>query len=327
MAAEVAVAARHLHRRLVLRHLSHPILLGHARLDEERLALEGDAVERERLHHRLEVVELDVAHPLRLARALVADQPDVAHAPRLREELEDLEVVGVRVDPLHEHRQVVADRLLAVALHRVGRRRHLAVPPVVAPPVVAAVVPSVVAAVAPAVVASVAPAVVVIVGRARGRRNRGASVGRARGRRTRGASGGRGRGRPAGAPRDHGCGGRRRWTTRPAAAAAAAARTKPASRPRGPRRGRPRRPCDVVRRAGVGGRNRAARCSARAPAPTPPVVRPGRLAARRIGRSDYKRGICGEEWVLCSDRSIGVGRQWLRSATSAAHPASGGRSP
>ena len=164
--AEVAVAARHLHRRLVLRHLRHPVLLGHRRLDEERLALEGDPVERERLHHRLEVVELDVPHPLRLARALVADQPDVAHAPRLREELEDLEVVGVRVDPLHEHRQVVADRLLALALHRVGRRRHLAVPPVVAPPVVAAVVPPVVAAVAPAVVASVAPAVVVLAVRA-----------------------------------------------------------------------------------------------------------------------------------------------------------------
>ena len=46
VAAEVAVAARHLDRRLVLRHLSHSILLGHARLDEERLALEGDAVER-----------------------------------------------------------------------------------------------------------------------------------------------------------------------------------------------------------------------------------------------------------------------------------------
>jgi len=166
VAAEVAVAARHLHRRLVLRHLRHPVLLGHRRLDEERLALEGDPVERQRLHHRLEVVELDVPHALRLARALVADQPDVAHAPRLREELEDLEVVGVRVDPLHEHRQVVADRLLALALHRVGRRRHLAVPPVVAPPVVAAVVPPVVAAVAPAVVASVAPAVVVLAVRA-----------------------------------------------------------------------------------------------------------------------------------------------------------------
>ena len=304
VAAEVAVAARHLHRRLVLRHLSHPILLGHARLDEERLALEGDPVERERLHHRLEVVELDVAHPLRLARALVADQPDVAHAPRLREELEDLEVVGVRVDPLHQHRQVVADRLLALALHRVGRRRHLAVPPVVAPPVVAAVVPPVVAAVAPAVVASVAPAVVVIAVRAAvspavvvlavraavavavvlpallGTTAAAAvAVGRLARRRRR----------------------RRRRAGRRFSASRAASRAASASM----------RSCGDLRAGGIGGATRRRGCAA------PPVgekrqrssfAQPGagsvRYGTSGAGRARFVRiiivGICGGEWVLCS---------------------------
>mmetsp|Transcript_18909 Transcript_18909/g.44936 ORF Transcript_18909/g.44936 Transcript_18909/m.44936 type:complete len:380 (+) Transcript_18909:57-1196(+) len=94
--------AHHLVGRLrVLGRLRQPVLLRHARLHEQRLALEGDAVERERLHDRLGVAELDVPHALGLARALVADQPDVAHAARLREELENLEVVGARVNPLH----------------------------------------------------------------------------------------------------------------------------------------------------------------------------------------------------------------------------------
>eukprot|EP00964_Phaeocystis_antarctica_P011252 scaffold6204_cov56-Phaeocystis_antarctica.AAC.6 len=76
--------AHHLVGRLrVLGRLRQPVLLRHARLHEQRLALEGDAVERESLHDRLGVAELDVPHALGLARALVADQPDVAHAAGL----------------------------------------------------------------------------------------------------------------------------------------------------------------------------------------------------------------------------------------------------
>jgi hypothetical protein len=87
---------------------------------------------------------------------LVADEPNVAHRARLREELENLKVVGARVNPLHQHSQVVAQRLLAL-LHRGVRARR---PP---PAPVAVVAASPIAAAAIVVVAPPTAAVAIAV--------------------------------------------------------------------------------------------------------------------------------------------------------------------
>ena len=56
--------------------------------------------------------------PLRLARSLIAYNPYVAYLANARfgEELIDLFLVGVQVDPRHQHRAVVALGLLSLPL-------------------------------------------------------------------------------------------------------------------------------------------------------------------------------------------------------------------
>ena len=141
--------------------------------------------------------------PLRLATALVADQPDVAHAPRREKnsKISKSSACGwIRCTSTVRSSRIASSRSRSTGsgdgdISRCRGRRA-------------------------AGRRAGRPA-----GR-RGGRARGRRVGRARGRRNRGArrsrprssyprcGGGRGRGRPACAPRDHGCGGRRRWTTR-----------------------------------------------------------------------------------------------------------------
>ena len=145
--------------RHILGLLRVAVLLSHGGLHEERLALKDDAVERERIHHALRVVELDVPDALRLVGALVADKPDVSHLATLREEFKDLEVVSLRVNALHQHGQVVAHRLLDLLHPRVGRGRTLTPPRRRFAPTVVGVLP-----VAPvAIVLTLAPVTVAIV--------------------------------------------------------------------------------------------------------------------------------------------------------------------
>ena len=109
--------------RHILGGLRDPIPLRHGGLHEQWLAFEDDVIEREGLEDRLRVVEFDVADSFRPLRARVADQPDVAHLARLGEELKDLKVVGARVEALHQDREVVTQRLDALALDRIDRWR------------------------------------------------------------------------------------------------------------------------------------------------------------------------------------------------------------